>query len=137
MQLDTCKYCRVIILSFFFFLMIRRPPRSTLFPYTTLFRSPVGRRHGVEFARAPWGHDGVDEDADRLDSAVGRRSAPDAGKDAGGDAGLGRLAVLQRRQPDARAGPLDADADHPQPVLGRQGVPGVRRGRAHEALGLL
>src|SRR3712207_7300198 len=28
---------------FFFFLMIRRPPRSTLFPYTTLFRS--GQRH--------------------------------------------------------------------------------------------
>src|SRR6266700_7282896 len=30
---------------FFFFLMIRRPPRSTLFPYTTLFRScPLPRR---------------------------------------------------------------------------------------------
>src|SRR2546422_11605939 len=28
-------------MSFFFFLMIRRPPRSTLFPYTTLFRSGV------------------------------------------------------------------------------------------------
>src|SRR2546430_9912262 len=28
----------------FFFLMIRRPPRSTLFPYTTLFRSGVGTR---------------------------------------------------------------------------------------------
>src|SRR3712207_9147213 len=28
--------------SFFFFLMIRRPPRSTLFPYTTLFRSVDG-----------------------------------------------------------------------------------------------
>src|SRR2546430_11498031 len=27
---------------FFFFLMIRRPPRSTLFPYTTLFRSLDG-----------------------------------------------------------------------------------------------
>src|SRR5260370_6468503 len=27
----------------FFFLMIRRPPRSTLFPYTTLFRSHEGR----------------------------------------------------------------------------------------------
>src|SRR3712207_8259656 len=27
---------------FFFFLMIRRPPRSTLFPYTTLFRSMMG-----------------------------------------------------------------------------------------------
>src|SRR5256885_13391907 len=29
---------------FFFFLMIRRPPRSTLFPYTTLFRSPRAER---------------------------------------------------------------------------------------------
>src|SRR3989442_4764702 len=28
-----------VLVSFFFFLMIRRPPRSTLFPYTTLFRS--------------------------------------------------------------------------------------------------
>src|SRR5258705_5266623 len=28
-------------MAFFFFLMIRRPPRSTLFPYTTLFRSGV------------------------------------------------------------------------------------------------
>src|SRR5690242_21734794 len=28
-----------VYLSIFFFLMIRRPPRSTLFPYTTLFRS--------------------------------------------------------------------------------------------------
>src|SRR2546429_9967 len=35
-------------LYFFFFLMIRRPPRSTLFPYTTLFRSLFGPRklHG-------------------------------------------------------------------------------------------
>src|SRR5215203_7312264 len=30
---------------FFFFLMIRRPPRSTLFPYTTLFRSSCRRQH--------------------------------------------------------------------------------------------
>src|SRR2546430_4742057 len=29
------------IMIFFFFLMIRRPPRSTLFPYTTLFRSSL------------------------------------------------------------------------------------------------
>src|SRR6478609_10069674 len=28
-----------MLVVFFFFLMIRRPPRSTLFPYTTLFRS--------------------------------------------------------------------------------------------------
>src|SRR3990170_2121449 len=30
-----------------FFLMIRRPPRSTLFPYTTLFRSPAAPRAGA------------------------------------------------------------------------------------------
>src|SRR2546430_11227273 len=34
---------RCLYTFFFFFLMIRRPPRSTLFPYTTLFRSR-GRR---------------------------------------------------------------------------------------------
>src|SRR3989449_7406114 len=35
--------------SFFFFLMIRRPPRSTLFPYTTLFRSdPLGGSYYLE-----------------------------------------------------------------------------------------
>src|SRR5690349_23948367 len=33
--------------SFFFFLMIRRPPRSTLFPYTTLFRSERDRMEGL------------------------------------------------------------------------------------------
>src|SRR3712207_7361926 len=33
------------ILTVYFFLMIRRPPRSTLFPYTTLFRSHVPRPH--------------------------------------------------------------------------------------------
>src|ERR1035438_10721429 len=32
-------YLRCAVICFFFFLMIRRPPRSTLFPYTTLFRS--------------------------------------------------------------------------------------------------
>src|SRR5437016_10597904 len=36
------------IYLFFFFLMIRRPPRSTLFPYTTLFRS-LGRARGGAF----------------------------------------------------------------------------------------
>ena len=36
----------------FFFLMIRRPPRSTLFPYTTLFRSVVRKGSGWSFANA-------------------------------------------------------------------------------------
>src|SRR3712207_9413599 len=35
-------YLSMYDISFFFFLMIRRPPRSTLFPYTTLFRSIQG-----------------------------------------------------------------------------------------------
>src|SRR5260221_6360437 len=39
--------CRI----FFFFLMIRRPPRSTLFPYTTLFRSP-GKFTGTTLAES-------------------------------------------------------------------------------------
>src|SRR5439155_24721291 len=34
----------IVLVSFFFFLMIRPPPRSTLFPYTTLFRSHRPRR---------------------------------------------------------------------------------------------
>src|SRR3989442_2892174 len=45
---DTASWPSLIQTSlelfFFFFLMIRRPPRSTLFPYTTLFRS-VRDRH--------------------------------------------------------------------------------------------
>src|SRR5439155_6138744 len=44
-QRDAHTNCHRLLLShvsfspFFFFLMLRRPPRSTLFPYTTLFRS--------------------------------------------------------------------------------------------------
>src|SRR5260221_1498443 len=54
--------CRSIAFSFFF-LMIRRPPRSTLFPYTTLFRSgcrlvelPIWAWHWAEpgDTRVPW-----------------------------------------------------------------------------------
>src|SRR5256886_13512338 len=47
-------YWRTHTRFLFFFLMIRRPPRSTLFPYTTLFRSP--ERSGV--TRLPQRHRG-------------------------------------------------------------------------------
>src|SRR6201989_3701055 len=46
-RVSTGRYLRIL----FFFLMIRRPPRSTLFPYTTLFRSVddlARRRIGLE-----------------------------------------------------------------------------------------
>src|SRR2546422_11769017 len=45
----------VTTLVVFFFLMIRRPPRSTLFPYTTLFRSDPGAT-AVLGRRIPFAH---------------------------------------------------------------------------------
>src|SRR3712207_7428672 len=50
----------------FFFLMIRRPPRSTLFPYTTLFRSRVDR----DYVDRTGAHQHVD-DLERLLAVVG------------------------------------------------------------------
>src|SRR5256885_8908819 len=61
---------------FFFFLMIRRPPRSTLFPYTTLFRSI---RAGVLVGAVAGG---------ALQDAVGEAVAFDGGAVRGGDAGM-------------------------------------------------
>src|SRR2546422_1338793 len=60
--------------------MIRRPPRSTLFPYTTLFRSePVDQRghslNGSRFARCAsaqcWPSPGLDRKSTRLNSSHG------------------------------------------------------------------
>src|SRR6266436_7977394 len=66
------------VFAFFFFLMIRRPPRSTLFPYTTLFRSGASlrlpRRQGC---RPPGGlvrrggEDRQDRKSTRLNSSHG------------------------------------------------------------------
>src|SRR6266576_4588018 len=60
----------LFLLPFFFFLMIRRPPRSTLLPYTTLFRSTVDLvllgellAHHIDF-----------RDLRRLDTRACRRS---------------------------------------------------------------
>src|SRR4029078_6507023 len=55
LKIRTAQYAltlrRLTPLSFLFFLMIRRPPRSTLFSYTTLFRSsPFGLRGTPRFA---------------------------------------------------------------------------------------
>src|SRR6266850_4115487 len=50
----SCSLCalkRACSICLFFFLMIRRPPRSTLFPYTTLFRS---RPTSSKSASTPW-----------------------------------------------------------------------------------
>src|SRR3989449_9327947 len=60
---------------FFFFLMIRRPPRSTLFPYTTLFRSPPevevrGQVHGRLDELEPGLHQVGRDAAERVHEAV-------------------------------------------------------------------
>src|SRR5205085_7348778 len=65
--------------SFFFFLMTRRPPRSTLFPYTTLFRSALEqrpqRRHRVgEPAVRPLPGDGGIDDGEVRCEPLRRRS---------------------------------------------------------------
>src|SRR2546422_9821412 len=67
------------LLRVFFFLMIRRPPRSTLFPYTTLFRSVEVRQgthrlwqthRGVWLGPRETGRDG-DRKSTRLNSSHG------------------------------------------------------------------
>src|SRR3712207_9577878 len=76
----------------FFFLMIRRPPRSTLFPYTTLFRSR-GRPRGQD--RAARGAERADHPRRRPgargEPAAEREQLPRHGQRAARDAGERRL----------------------------------------------
>src|SRR3712207_8720677 len=53
-----------MLFSSFFLLMIRRPPRSTLFPYTTLFRSSYGRLLLAEVLEVEVRRDQEDEEHD-------------------------------------------------------------------------
>src|SRR3712207_9453562 len=65
--------------SYFFFLMIRRPPRSTLFPYTTLFRS--GRPPSAE---QPTMFENKDALADLVDDLYQDRDLAQAAHDLAG-----------------------------------------------------
>src|SRR3712207_8586868 len=80
-----CAYC-------IFFLMIRRPPRSTLFPYTTLFRSGVLRRP--------------------------QRTSADPGRGAGGDPGGQR--PDPRARPAAERGAAGRSEEHTSELQSRQ-----------------
>src|SRR3712207_7558979 len=64
--------------SVFFFLMIRRPPRSTLFPYTTLFRSRDARARAAGRLRDRLGADALLRRR-RIRSGVGRAGARGGG----------------------------------------------------------
>src|SRR5260370_37067491 len=85
----------VSTVNLLFFLMIRRPPRSTLFPYTTLFRSGV-RGSGARWARPCRG--------DRGSARAGLRALQGAGLRAGEGGGLGFEQREEVEQPDAERG---------------------------------
>src|SRR3712207_8625550 len=72
---DICRSLSICLLVFFF-LMIRRPPRSTLFPYTTLFRSEGGRRlgHDRRVVALPGGVHHPEAEPGRLQSGADRKS---------------------------------------------------------------
>src|SRR2546428_3610866 len=57
----------------FFFLMIRRPPRSTLFPYTTLFRSVRGCPRVPAIGARDWTGSGADQQLHSAQPPVGPR----------------------------------------------------------------
>src|SRR5206468_11722104 len=63
--ISSHRYTYSCICSHFFFLMIRRPPRSTLFPYTTLFRSVREGAAGVRRANRRVGEDGARRQAEQ------------------------------------------------------------------------
>src|SRR3712207_6849625 len=56
--------------------MIRRPPRSTLFPYTTLFRSPEADLEPRALVREPEGHELVPARRRGVGAPVGRPPEP-------------------------------------------------------------
>src|SRR6266540_6808173 len=94
------------LFAFFFFLMIRRPPRSTLFPYTTLFRSrprPAPRLERSRGTREP------------------RRSAVRAAF------GVRVLHVLLRALRRGERGDRHVVSDRPRPTSGRRRPARVRR----------
>src|SRR5258708_27390971 len=83
-------------MEFFFFLMIRRPPRSTLFPYTTLFRSyfdDVAARVSPEMRKGPCGG-GRDRDT------IIRRSEEHTSELQSPDHLVCRLLLEKKKKPD-------------------------------------
>src|SRR3712207_7015874 len=92
----------------FFFLMIRRPPRSTLFPYTTLFRSDDDGRFRRRQGGCP----------DRLGKLhrQGRRGGVDAGATVGLDL---PLAVVDRHVRATRSGENTSELQSRQYIVCR------------------
>src|SRR3712207_8000543 len=88
-----------MFLKYFFFLMIRRPPRSTLFPYTTLFRShPGGHRQARPRRARPRRQDRGPRPARRRHGGRLHRPAPDTRADRRDRRSEEHTSELQSRQ---------------------------------------
>src|SRR2546422_3605927 len=94
--------CTALSFSIFFFLMIRRPPRSTLFPYTTLFRSHRRAHRELLLELQPVRERRA---AHRLQPADGRRGRIEAGRGPAHDRG-------RREEREI----VHHHADHPPPA---------------------
>src|SRR3712207_7348956 len=99
----------------FFFLMIRRPPRSTLFPYTTLFRSPGGPELGGS-ADGGGGTGGED----RLGRALGREGRLPHHGDRRTAARAARRPCCHRPQPRAEVPRALRSEEHTSELQSRQ-----------------
>src|SRR2546430_17524395 len=98
----------------FFFLMIRRPPRSTLFPYTTLFRSQMPKGEGRD--DDPDHPDQVDLEAQAEgqgeEAQIERRGRRQPDRRTAGDQVLDASGGKQAAEQLAQKGPDDEAGDH-------------------------
>src|SRR5215213_9890342 len=112
---------------YIFFLMIRRPPRSTLFPYTTLFRSA---RDGVEARRNPKGREGEPERGprrQRLQRPAARPRRPPEGRRRAHEGGVRRPVGARRDRPlDGQGGEGEGARDRPARRAAARARRGVR-----------
>src|SRR3989441_4731126 len=122
---------------FFFFLMIRRPPRSTLFPYTTLFRSRedddaelrlrLRLEHGRHNADERAGYEQqVEEDEHEQDRARPRRHQPVGDR-------REAVAVVPDRDHDATVVARPAEEGHAEDEPDDRGQPAPEVGRHDRA----
>src|ERR1043166_6662678 len=91
--------------------MIRRPPISTLFPYTTLFRSPEDHEHRIQ--RLIPGRREIETEKPVMGQPVGEEVQT-----------RGRL--LERAPENRREDEQDGDRGHASPLLARESPPGLR-----------
>src|SRR6266404_2221574 len=108
---------------FFFFLMMPRPPRSTLFPYTTLFRSDPRHRAGAPDHDRPGTRSGVARDRGAARAGAGAASDDPAA------ASRPRLLAIDRRGAARRGFPRLSRQPSPAAAGARMGDPLAREAR--------